>query len=181
MKIFFMTGLSDWNNSSLSPQQINFLKKINLQENNKIYMNFPFESNSKYKKTNILIASLSNSLQYMLARTSWIKKKEIDFKNLLAKENKILLLVGSCGLEILRNINLSAADKDKIHVIAYGGVAKKIPDYQHLTLVQGKNDWISRLWIKRYDLLINSNHMNYLDSQEFLTFINKYIKNGVEK
>ena len=176
MKVGFITGFSNWGNNSLSPIQFEFMKNINIKESNKIYLNFPYINNNQlYKDPNIVSASISNAAQYMLSKTSWLKNKEQHFKSIIKEENKILLLSGSCGLEIIRNMNLLKEEKEKIHIIAYGGVAKEIPDFKYLTLVQSKNDWISRIWIKDYDLMIEGNHMNYLQSSQLLNFINEYV------
>lgn len=177
MKIAFMTGLSSWNNNKLSPIQETFLNNLKTEEKNKIYLNFPFiDKNQVYKKPHIILASISNACQYFLSKTIWIKKHQKELRELLKTEKVLLLLVGSCGLEILRNMDLSTMDRNKIHVITYGGVAKKTPDYKYITLVQGDKDWISRLWIKEYDLIIQSDHMNYLESEELLNFTNQYIE-----
>lgn len=176
-KIAFLTGLSNYGNNMLSPTQTQFLKQLNEKEENKIYRNFPYTNEQKiYKEPNIIYASLSNALQYFLSKTSWIKKQTVCLKNILKEEDNLVLLVGSCGLEILKNMNLTQIEKDKIHIIVYGGVAKKIPNYQNTILVQGKSDWIARLWIKKYDIMIVSNHMNYLDSPELLSIVNNYIE-----
>lgn len=177
MKIAFITGLSDWGNNSLSVEQTIFLNKINTNESNKIYYNFPYINNAYIlKHTNIIIASLSNALQYFLSRTKWLDKKTKVLKEIIHNNDKILLLSGSCGLELLSNMNFSKEEKNKIHIIAYGAVARKIPEFQYLTLVQSTKDWISRMWINVYDLKIQGHHMNYLESKEFLNFVNGYVE-----
>lgn len=177
MKIAFITGLSDLGNNSLSPEQTSFLKSLQTHEENKIYCNFPYtETKKHYKKTNIILASFSNSLQYFLSRTKLLDKNTEQLKKMLKENDKVLLLSGSCGLELLNNMKFSKEEKQKLHIIAYGAVARKIPDFVYLTLVQGDKDWIARLWIHVYDIKIKANHMNYLQSNELVNFVNNYIE-----
>lgn len=176
MKVAFITGLSDWNNTTLSPNQKKFLDNLNINKSDKIYSNFPYLTQRKYNKKNIIIASFSNALCYVLSKAGFYENKTHRLKKLLNENKIVLLLSGSCGMEILRNLKLSEEEKKKIHIIAYGAVAKKIPDFQNMILIQGKNDWICRIWIKDYNLRINSNHMNYLENNDFLNFVNDYIK-----
>lgn len=177
MKIAFITGLSTWGNHSLSPEQTSFLNSLQTEENNKIYCNFPYTNNvKKYKHTNVVLASFSNALQYFLSRTKWIENKSTQLKHIIKENDKVLLLAGSCGLELLNNIKFSKEEKEKIHIIAYGAVARKIPDFQYLTLIQGKKDFIARIWIHIYDIKIEGHHMNYLESKEFLDFVNSYVE-----
>lgn len=177
MKIAFITGLSDWGNTSLSPEQTEFLHGLKSQEQDKIYYNFPYNISRKvYKNTNIILASLSNGIQYFLARTKWLDKKTELLKQIIKQQDKILLLSGSCGLELLNNMKFSKEEKQKIHIIAYGGVATKIPDFPYVTLVQGDKDYIARIWITVYDVKIQCHHMNYLQSTQLLNFVNDYIE-----
>lgn len=177
MKIAFITGLSNWNNNVLSPIQTKFLQQLKTHEGNKIYLNFPYVDNQQtYKEPHIIMASLSNAYQYILSKTKWITKQKEKLSQMVAQEDKLLLLSGSCGLELLRNMNFTKEEKEKIHIIAYGGVAARIPDFKYLTLVQGKKDWIAKIWIRDYDLKVESNHMNYLESETLLNFVNEYIE-----
>ena len=177
IKVCFITGLSNYGNNTLSPIQTEFLSKIDTTEKNKLFLNFPYvNKNLTYKEPHIICASISNAYQYLLSKTYWIEEKNERLKSMLKEERRILLLSGSCGLELIRNMKFTKEEKERLHVIAYGAVAKKIPDLKYLTLVQSKNDWIARLWIKEYDFMIEGNHMNYLESEKFLNFTNDYVR-----
>lgn len=182
MKVCFITGLSKWGNNTLSPIQTEFLNKLDTTRRNKIFLNFPYiNQNLTYKEPHIICASISNAYQYLLSKTYWIEDKSEHLKSIIKEERKVLLLSGSCGLELIRNMKFTKDEKERLHVMAYGAVAKKIPDLKYLTLVQSKNDWISRMWIKDYDFMIEGNHMNYLESEKFLKITNEYIKKMEKK
>lgn len=180
MKIAFMTGLSDFNNTSLSHLQNKFLSKLDVDNNDKIYLNFPYEkTNKRVENVNIITASISNAIQYFLFRTKWLLKKESKLKEIINNEDKVILLVGSCGLEIIRNLSLSEEEKNKLFIISYGGVSKQKPKYKNLLLIQGDDDWIARLFIKECDIKVKSNHMNYLESEEFFNLVNNKVKEWI--
>lgn len=173
--IFFMTGMSNYGNNSLSFQQEIFLKNLLLPENvEKIYINFPYtEAKERWRHTNIFIASISNMFQYFKAKFPAEEKHKKVFLELLNKYDEIFILAGSCGLEIFNSLNLDGKLAKKINIFSYGGVASKIPKVKNVFLIRGSKDFLA---IRKYDIIINCGHMNYLTQLAVKNFIEEKIK-----
>lgn len=103
-----MTGMSDFANTSLSPIQIDFLNKLAVSNNiEKVYLNFPYLSPLKdWRKTNILIASISNAYQFLMAKFKVNKNYKDSCLNLFKKYEEVFILSGSCGLEIFNSLKI---------------------------------------------------------------------------
>lgn len=176
-KIAFLTGQSNPNYIGLSPLQFKFMKSIPLDESLKLYKNFPYtEGKLDYKDTNIFSASYYNSKQYLLSR---IKCYSTYYKSLFLQEfdqiDNIVLLSGSCGLELFSNLYLEKAILNKIHIFGYGPVSRKIPNCQNIFLVQGESDWISKFWKLNIHKKIQSDHLDYLSKQEVLDLLIEFL------
>ncbi len=187
VKIAFLTGLSNPNCCQLSPIQKTFLRRLECPEAWKIYLNFPYldkPNNTQQSsnpnlgvETNIITNSLFNIKQYFQASSQIYKTAATQhLSQLAASTNHLILLVGSCGLEILNHALTPNINKKLLHLFVYGPVAKSLPDVNH-TLIQGSNDFISKAFFQNVDLTIpNLGHLGYLEKQPVFELVNQTLK-----
>jgi len=93
---------------------------------------------------------------------------------MLTQADRTVLLAGSCGLELLANLRLPELVLSRLHVFAYGAVARRRPQVD-IVAVHGRRDWIARPWRKHDDLFVDCHHMNYLASPEVLARCTDFI------
>lgn len=178
-KIAFLTGQSNPSSTSLSPVQTEFMKKIPVPEELKSYRNFPYTEGSAYSEVNILRASINNARQYLNAG-----KRSDEYSgmfNKYFKNNDIIIIIsGSCGLHLFNSLNLSAEIRQKISIFAYGPTAHRIPECRDIFIVQGRKDWISRLWRLPVNEYAECGHMDYLNQKSVFDSCIRFLKkNGV--
>jgi len=172
--IFFMTGMSNYGNTTLSPIQQNFLNNLSISDDvQKIFLNFPYMYSDMWKPTNILMASVSNTYQYLQAKYMIKENYKKSCLSLFTQYEEIFILAGSCGLEIFNSLKLDESLSTKINIFAYGAVAGRIPKIKNIWLIKGSKDLLA---MKQYDLLIQCGHMNYLEQPELKNFIEERIK-----
>ncbi|KAB2930042.1 MAG: hypothetical protein F9K24_17775 [Leptonema illini] len=179
--ITFLTGQSNPNSMTLSPIQRAFLQAIPADESHKLYCNFPYvmpdsQKAMKYSEVSILIASKNNSLQYLFSRMPAFRRR---YRQVLLERFKsvehLLLLTGSCGLELFVNLDLPQSFLDRVSIFAYGAVARRLPDCR-IMIVRGHNDWIAALWRLPPDHFVSSGHMDYLDREETLMALTSFMR-----
>ena len=110
-------------------------------------------------------ASLQNAAQYASSRRpTWKARHRPAVERRVALVDRTVLLCGSCGLELLANLSLPRTTLMRLHVFAWGPVARRLPPVATLELVQGRTDWLSRTWIARtrVDHIVDVGHMDYL-------------------
>lgn len=164
LHVAFITGRSRPDCWLLSPQQTAFLEKLNLQTEQAIGMNFPWQSMPAggYRDAGLFRASVNNAREYLCSRQSdFIRRYQPSALAFFERAERTLLLCGSCGLELFNNLHLPAEVLSRVSLFAYGPVARRRPACRHL-LVQGDRDYISRLWFSQVDIRIKSGHMDYL-------------------
>jgi hypothetical protein len=85
---------------------------------------------------------------------------------------RLVLLCGSCGLELLAAAwpRLAMPAGLRVLAIALGPVGRRLPSagaLVRLHVIQGAGDWISRLGCRGSpDLRVRAGHMSYLDHRE---------------
>jgi len=178
----FLTGQSNRRSCQLSPIQRKLADLLEQQGFTVTPLNFPYDSQMEdYQESNLFKASLSNGLQYLFSRRATFSARYREqVLNQFSKNTPYLVLAGSCGLELLNNLQLPENILSKIHVLAYGPVARVVPAAE-VTLVQGRDDWLSKQFFKNVDYPIDCGHMDYLESAEVTTLIveiAKAIKRG---
>ena len=175
-QVAFITGQSNPNSWTLSPVQAKFLSSLGVSEKALVNLNFPYRHRTtEYRATPLLTASKNNILMYINSRSP--KFKEIylnDFIDLIERAQHTTFLAGSCGLEILSNMQLGAEDLKNISVFAYGPVARTLPKCSTF-IVQGRSDWLSRYFFSKVDHLVDCSHMNYLNDPTVLSLCRKFI------
>lgn len=176
-KIAFFTGRSNPGNCNLSPIQFNFLNELNAPKFIKIYKNFPYLSNQDdYQPTNILKASMNNAKDYLFSRKKAFKKQYMQlFLDEFNDSENIVLLVGSCGLEILSNLIQDEPLMKRISIFTYGAVSRNIPDFSQVLILRGHKDYIASLWNLKPNFMIQSDHMSYLSNPETKAICEKFI------
>lgn len=169
LQAIFLTGQSDKRSCSLAPDQeqtAQVLGKLGLD----VYpLNFPYqEQMAPYQKIPIIRASIANLRMYLQSRREeFANRYRPQFCERISQHAFTLVLAGSCGLEIINNLRLPDEIKKKLHIFAYGPVARKQPDIS-CTLVQGRRDWLSKYFFSRVDVVVNCGHMDYLQWPDVL-------------
>jgi len=164
----FLTGQSDPAANTLSEAQRAFLDRTLEPGHERLLRNFPYSDlPPPAGKVPLWRASVNNSRQYLASRRMSFASRHRD--TVLATFDgytRVVLLAGSCGLELLVNLRLPADFLKRLHVFAYGPVSRRLPDCAGLWLVQGKDDPISRWWHPEPQHRIPCRHMNYLECRE---------------
>ena len=164
-KIAFITGQSNKKTNALSPIQTHFLQEIDAPEANKVFQNFPYvHPLQPFSEVGLFSASINNSRQYLQSRRPAFQRKYNQlFMEAFGGTDKIILLSGSCGMELYNNLKLPEAIKEKTYLFAYGAVARKLPSCKKVCVVRGTHDWIAALWALPYDTKIPAGHLDYLE------------------
>ncbi len=176
LQIAFITGRSDPGTWQLSTPQRTFLDRLAHPGRWLVPLNFPYgESRDAVGPPGLWQASLSNAREYLVSRQPAFRQRyRGSVLGLLASAEHTVFLAGSCGLELLNNLDLPSACAGRLSVYAYGPVARARPRYRH-RMVQGERDWISRLWFKEVDLRVDAGHLNYLGSPGVLADCRSFI------
>ena len=164
VKVAFLTGLSHPVSCRLSRDYQHFLAQLDCPEAWKMYLNFPYiPSQEDIDHVWIVTASLANVRQFLGARSPRYRQcAQRHLLNLLTSTDQVLLLVGSCGLEILNQAWTEAIAAHRITIVALGPVACRRPQASGL-LVQGSRDLISRCFFQDVDVrLPDVGHMDYV-------------------
>ncbi|MCC7247302.1 MAG: hypothetical protein IT473_01630 [Lysobacter sp.] len=190
-RIAFLTGRSDPDRCALSPLQRAVFDTLATDATHLHLdpLNFPWcesihesidekvgendcETNRAWRDTPLLRASLANGRQYLAARRG-------DFADLpqtvvaqarecLSRPPRSLLLVGSCGLSLLDALiaPFDDAQRARLRIVAYGGVAPRWPRGVEGAQLHGRRDRIAA-WFGPNDgpqpRTIDCGHMDYLE------------------
>lgn len=165
--VAFFTGQSDPSGNALSPGQREFLSRSGVPPEQRLELNFPYQPSAAWRNTSLLGASLANARQYLGSRNEAFAETHREaFLETFSGFPNVILLAGSCGLELLANLRLPEAFLRRLHVFAYGPVSRSIPSCATFWIVQGKRDPISKWWHPKADHVISCGHMDYLESEE---------------
>lgn len=182
-RIAFLTGRSDPDRCALSPVQRAVLDALatHAADLHLDPLNFPWhphlgESDDRdddraWRETPLLRASIANGRQYLAARRGGFA----DLPNAaiahararLLASPRTLLLVGSCGLSLLDALiaPFDAAQRARLRVVAYGGVAPRWPRGVDGAQLRGRRDRIVA-WFGPNDgpapRTIDGGHLDYL-------------------
>lgn len=172
----FLTGQSTPGRTALSPAQTAFLDALDLPGVEPLRVNFPYHPDpAPHAEAPLLRASLANGRQYLHSRTAEFRERHREaFMAVFAPFAQVVFLAGSCGLELLRNLELPTAFRQRCHVFAYGPVARGRIDCARLCLVQGSLDLFSRAWFPRVDHHLPGGHLGYLAQPEMRTLFRAF-------
>jgi hypothetical protein len=169
VQVGFLTGQSDALRCALSPSQRAFLEALPVPASARLALNFPYHAGTApWRHVSLLTASINNARQYRASRhPDFAARHAPQVLRQLAQSPRTLILAGSAGLELLANLRLPREALDRVHVFAYGPVARRLPECE-CVLVQGRRDWISRWWFRTVDHRVDCTHLDYLQSPEVL-------------
>jgi len=173
--VAFLTGQSDPRTNALSPVQRGFLDRSPVPPVQRLDLNFPYRPAVEWRETNLFRASFSNARQYLASRRpSFADAHRGAFQETFGSAGKVVLLAGSCGLELLVNLRLPEETLRRVHVFAYGPVSRSLPRCASLETVQGNRDAISRWWHRSVDHVIPCGHMDYLETAETMALFSAF-------
>jgi hypothetical protein len=184
LQIAFLTGQSDPYGSALSPQQERFLDALPAPDDWKVRVNFPYPAATPpHRPTPLLRASWNNSCQVLASRRDGFAARfRPPVLALLGRAERTFLLAGSCGLELLANLDLPARELGRLHVFAYGAVSRRRPACD-LRQVRGRRDWVakgmSRLDLGPDDAWIAGGHLGYLENPEVLALCSDFLNEAI--
>ena len=181
IKIAFITGLSNPKSCSLSKIQKQFMSKLELPKNYKLYSNFPYFPTDGEEDEPLWKASIENVRQYFYCRQPLYQQQlSLHLESLAASCDQMIFLAGSCGLEML-NVALSGASRQKVvHVFAYAPIAQKYPEYP-CTFMQGSRDYLSKVFFKPLDKpILGLGHMDYLEHPDVFEMIQQGLQHYVD-
>jgi hypothetical protein len=180
LQIAFLTGQSDPRGSALSPSQKTFLDALPAPDDWKVRVNFPYpETTPPHRPMPLLRASWNNARQFLLSRrTSFAARHRPPLLALLGRAERTLFLAGSCGLELLANLDLPTRELERLHVFAYGTVAWRRPTCD-LRQVRGRRDGVARVLSRvapgPSDTWAECGHLDYLEDPNVLALCGAFV------
>lgn len=164
----FITGQSVRGCTGLSLEQREFQRRGPVPEANWLRHNFPWQETFPFPEPfHLLSASWNNARQFFESmRPAFRDKYRAEVVAKFASYDAVILLAGSCGLELLNNLDLPAETRRRLHVFAYGPVSRRRPEVASCFMVQGERDVISRAFHQQVDARFPCAHMGYLTSAE---------------
>ncbi|WP_193213871.1 hypothetical protein [Luteolibacter marinus] len=174
----FITGHSVRGCTGLSRDQRDFQSRSWLPSDMWLPHNFPYHPSFPFPgKFSLATASFNNIRHYLGSRRPAFRQRHREeVARRFSKHERVILLAGSCGLELLNNLDLPPGILGRIHVFAYGPVSRQLPATASHCLVQGRGDFISRFFHPRPDHRIVSSHMGYLRAPETLHLFDDYCR-----
>ncbi|KRC60737.1 hypothetical protein ASE14_07095 [Agromyces sp. Root81] len=168
IRVCFLTGRSDRSNTALSPVQRAFLDGLPITTEERVEVNFPYRpASGPWRRTPLPIASVRNARDYFGSRrAAFAHEHRAAVSEALAASDRTLVLAGSCGLELLANLRLDDDVLARLHVVAYGPVARSRPVAARLETVTGRADALARRSTGTPDHEIDAHHLDYLSSPE---------------
>lgn len=180
LQIAFLTGQSNPGNAALSPLQTSFLEALPAPTEWKVRTNFPYpDIPQTFRRTPLPIASLHNLSLYLRSRLpSFATAHRPAVLAHIERAERTLFLAGSSGLELLANLHLPAPALARLHVFAYGPVARRIPSCD-ARFVQGR-DSISRLFFRAgvpqaRIARVDCDHLDYLRDPTVLALCTAFL------
>lgn len=178
IRIAFLTGRSDPARCGLSPQQQAFLDALAGPGRATVDRNFPYVTpRAGHVPVALPLAAFRNARDYLGSRRAvFARRHRASVMGALDGPGATVVLAGSCGLELLANLQLPADLRARLHVFAYGPVARRVPEVARLLCVQGRTDWISRLGWRGPVQRVDAGHMDYLRQPEVLRLCEAFIR-----
>ncbi|MEP7013702.1 MAG: hypothetical protein ABJC13_25555 [Acidobacteriota bacterium] len=181
LQIAFLTGQSNPGNAALSPLQQAFLEALPAPAEWKVRTNFPYpDIPQTFQRTPLPTASLHNLSLYLHSRRpEFAATYRPAVLAQIDRAEQTLFLAGSSGLELLVNLHLPPPALARLHVFAYGPVARRLPPCD-ARFVQGR-DLISRLFFRvggRSTRIarVDCDHLAYLRHPAVLALCVEYLR-----
>lgn len=174
----FITGHSVRGCTGLSREQREFQQRCAVPEANWLKHNFPWQETFPFPEPfRLLNASWSNVRHYFESRRAAFREQHrAEVVERFAGLDAVILLAGSCGLELLNNLDLPVETRQRLHVFAYGPVSRRRPEVASCFMVQGERDVISRAFHREVDARFPCSHMGYLAAPETLRLFEAFYR-----
>lgn len=178
----FISGHSVRGCTGLSQEHREFQRRSTVPERNWLRYNFPWQETFPFPEPfQLLSASLNNVLHYFESRRQVFREAHRSVVvELFAEYDAVILLAGSCGLELLNNLDLPEQTRQRLHVFAYGPVSRNRPQVASCFLVQGEQDLISWVFHREVDIRFPCGHMSYLTAPKTLSLFESYYRKVLE-
>jgi hypothetical protein len=176
--VAFITGHSVRGCTGLSQEQRDFQQRSGIPLEHWQPHNFPYQKTFPFPEPfQLLSASFNNVCHYLSSRhSSFAAAHRASVSEHLSTYDTILLLAGSCGLELFNNLHLPEGIRRRIHLFAYGPISRRLPEAASYQIVQGTQDFLSRLYHPRADHRYPCPHMGYLLATETLHHFKAYAR-----
>jgi hypothetical protein len=172
----FLTGQSRAGSCALSPQQSDFLERLDDLACECVWKNFPYRGSGEFREVPLLRASWQNFCGYYASRSpDFADTYRQDVVALIERAELTVFLAGSSGLELFNNLGLSESHERKCRLICFGPVARRRPRHAETLLVRGAGDFISWLFFPRLHPALDCGHMGYLRHPAFLALCREQI------
>jgi hypothetical protein len=180
LQMAVLTGQSDPRRCALSPLQANFLAAVAPERCIRIQANFPYWTDSPaYRATSLAAASFNNGWMYLRSRRRGFREiRGAGVEELVDRHPKTIFLTGSCGLEIFNNLRLSSELMNRVSIFAYGPVARRLPDCDHV-LIGSSRDRLSRHFFPNPDHVVECGHLDYLVEPAVLALCRDFVQRVV--
>jgi hypothetical protein len=186
-RIAFLTGRSDPDRCALSPVQRAMLDAL-MPQTEGIFLdslNFPWNpATAQWRPVPLPRASAANAREYLSARRGRIaglSPQAIEYaRGHLLAAPRTLLLVGSCGLVLLDALiaPFDLAQRARLRIVAYGGVAPRWPRHIEGLQLRGERDRIAA-WLGPNDgppaRMVAHRHMDYLDGDTVMHAVREHL------
>jgi hypothetical protein len=167
--IAFLTGQSRPGCCALSPEQRRFLDELAAPGRELVTRNFPYREAGRFREVPLLVASWRNLRGYYTSRRPGFAAAYCaEVAGLIARAERVVFLAGSSGLELFNNLGLTEAEERKCRLICYGPVARRLPRFAEVVMVQGSRDFLSRAFFRGEALSLKCGHMGYLGDPAFV-------------
>ena len=185
VRIAIVTGLSNPESCCLSEDQRSLLNAVSDGQNSAILWNFPFIPDSVPRTdVRLLQASVANGLQFLRCGTSRYQQLATPHWKALAEATGCLLIVtGSCGIQLLSCWSgvQKQAHAGRIRALALGPVGSGQPEFP-VTVVQGSHDWISRIWFRNPDHVVNGvGHLDYWKNTQSREIVLRWLRDSISE
>lgn len=174
-KIVVVSGLSNPLSCELTPAQASLIALPELPSESVVTRNFPFcdqidaddsilssYARKKPHQASLIRASYSNGLQFIRTWSAEYHRNAIPHWNaLLHSVDHLLVISGSCGIQLLTSCKQLQGTFNKVHLLALGPVGLLRPTFPTV-LLQGNRDWLSRAFFRSPDTIVHGvGHMDY--------------------
>ena len=169
LQIAFLSAQADRRSCALSPVQRRFLHRLaHACGATAVEWNFPYDATTPpWRPLPLWRESLNVARQFLAARRATFASRHREaVLRLLAGAEATVFLAGSCGLELLRRLDLPPAAFTSFRYVAFGAVARGRMPAPGL-IVLGRRDWIARGRGPAPDAWVDCGHLDYLENAEF--------------
>jgi len=171
----FITGHSVRGCTGLSKVQRDFQRRSIIPLEKWLPHNFPYHETFPFPEPSLLSASFNNVVHYFRSRLPAFQKQHQETVcQVFSSYDAVILLAGSCGLELLCNLDLPQPLRRRLHVFAYGPVSRSLPEVASMLTIQGTGDLLSRSFHPTADHRFPCPHTGYLKAPETLHWFNRF-------